>query len=99
MSMPVNGDTHIDALLRGAAEQQRQQQMIQQALVQVMRDPARTTRLNLTIIALADEAQPEGPARKILMIATPSGERIEVPLAPQVAGMLHRALEPAEVPE
>jgi len=90
-------DQRVADMLQAAAEQERQQQAIGQALQAAMNTPHTITRrAQFCAVGMREEpgAHPEAPAMKVLMIAGLDGHRIDVPLSPQIVALLHRETAP-----
>lgn len=84
-------DLDVNRLLQNAHEQHEAQQaaqrQLQQALQATLANPARIDRINMSMTGVAQEG-----GQKILMVALPSGTRIDVPLPPQVARVIANQL-------
>lgn len=89
--MDLNGSTPLDGMLRAAAEQQRMQQVLGEVMKQTLQNPQQMRRLNVSLVGVGDDG-----TYKVLMIATPTGERIDVPLAPAAITQIVRELGTVE---
>lgn len=76
-----------DDMLRQAQAQAEAHQMLQNVLRAALQSPHEVRELRVSMIALADE-----DGKKTLLIATPTGERIDVPLSETMARGLLRGL-------
>lgn len=79
---------HADPLMQAAQAQQAAEAQLQAVLQMTLQRPAESRRLNIALPAVVTEK-----GTKILYIALPTGERIELPLPKMVARALARELE------
>lgn len=85
--MGILDNQQADSMLRLAAEQTQRHQRVQQLLQQTLNQPHTIHRANEAMVAVAQEDD-----HPILLVALPSGERWDVPLNAQAAGVILRGL-------
>jgi hypothetical protein len=77
----------VESMIRDQQAREQAQRQLEQMLHMTMQSPSRITRLNISLAAIVDE-----DGRKVLLVALPSGERIEIPMPAANAQKLAEAL-------
>lgn len=76
----------VDRMLQEAAQRDQAQRLLQQALRMTLQNPQRVTTLNVSLTGLRKDGDTH-----VLMVALPSGERIDIPMKPQGIAELSEA--------